>query len=128
MMALEALDSTVTAGGSTEEECSTGHVSSLHVSRNRSSRRGGHLQLSILLGYVWRRQGQHHPLSLMTAGIATSMAVGPNWQLVVDSGSEHPPLISQDLADCMGITGVRAGRATQADSTCLQLLILAVLM
>jgi len=60
----------------------------------------------------------------MTAAIATSMAVGPHWQsarVLVDSGSEHPPLISQDLAVCMGMTGVRAGGATQADSACLQL-------
>jgi len=39
----------------------------------------------------------------------------------VDSGSEHPPLISQDLPDHMGMTGVRAGGATQADGACLML-------
>ena len=39
----------------------------------------------------------------------------------MDSGSEHPPLISQDLADRMRITGVRAGGATQADGACLPL-------
>jgi len=52
------------------------------------------------------------------------MALGPHWQparVLVDSGSEHPPLISQDLADRMGMTGVRAGGTTQADCTCLPL-------
>jgi len=42
--------------------------------------------------------------------------------VLVDSGSEHPPLISQDLADRMGMTGVRAGGATQADGACLPLI------
>ena len=41
--------------------------------------------------------------------------------MLVDSGSEHPPLISQDLADRMSMTGVRAGGATQADGACLPL-------
>ena len=61
---------------------------------------------------------------MMTEAIATSMAVGPHWQparVLVDSGSEHPPLISQDLGDRMGMTGVRAGGATQADCACLPL-------
>jgi len=61
---------------------------------------------------------------MMTASITTIMAVGLHWQparVLVDSGSEHPPLISQDLADHMGMTGVRAGGATQADGTCLPL-------
>ena len=52
------------------------------------------------------------------------MAVRPHWQparVLVDSGSEHPPLISQDLEDRMGMTGVRAGGATQADGACLPL-------
>ena len=50
------------------------------------------------------------------------MAFAPHWQparVLVDSGSEHPPLISQDLADRMGMTGVRAGGATQADGACM---------
>jgi len=52
------------------------------------------------------------------------MAVRPHWQparVLVDSGSEHAPLISQDLEDRMGMTGVRAGGATQADGACLPL-------
>jgi len=52
------------------------------------------------------------------------MAVEPHWQpaqVLVDSDSEHPPVISQDLADRMGMTGVRAGGTTQADGACLQL-------
>jgi len=66
---------------------------------------------------------------MMTAAIATSMAVGPHWQparVLVDSCSEHPLLICQDLADRMGMTEVRAGGATQADGACLLFLILAV--
>ena len=69
---------------------------------------------------VRRRQGQHHPLQ----HIIPPMAVRPHWQparVLVDSGSEHPPLISQDLEDHMGMTGVRAGGATQADGACLPL-------
>jgi len=52
------------------------------------------------------------------------MLVQPHWQparVLVDSGSKHPPLISQDLTDRMGMTGVRAGEATQADGACLPL-------
>jgi len=59
--------------------------------------------------------GQHHHF----------IAVGPCWQparVLVDSGSEHPPLISQDLAVFMGMTGGRAGGATLADSARLPLL------
>ena len=40
--------------------------------------------------------------------LAASMSVGPIWErarLLVDSGSEHPPLISQSLADLMGLRG-----------------------
>jgi len=40
--------------------------------------------------------------------LAASMSVGPIWErarLLVDSGSEHPPLISQSLADQMGLRG-----------------------
>ena len=61
----------------------------------------------------------------MTAAIATSMAMALHWQparVLVDSGSEHPLLISQDLTDRMGMTGVSAGGETQADGACLPLL------
>ena len=49
--------------------------------------------------------------------LAPSISVGPTWEqasLLVDSRSEHPPLISQSLADQMGLRGPLAGRATQA--------------
>jgi len=54
--------------------------------------------------------------------LAASMWVGPEWErarLLVDSGSEHPPLISQSLADLMGLHGTPAGGATQANGDCL---------
>ena len=38
-----------------------------------------------------------------------------------DSGSEHPPLISQSLADQMGLRGPLAGGATQANGEYLPL-------
>jgi len=56
--------------------------------------------------------------------LAASMSVGPTWErarLLLDSGSEHPPLISQSLADRMGLHGPLAGKATQANSDYLPL-------
>jgi len=38
-----------------------------------------------------------------------------NTRLLVDSGSEHPPLISQTLADKLGLQGPIAGGATEAN-------------
>jgi len=56
--------------------------------------------------------------------LAASISVGPAWErarLLVDSGSEHPPLISQSLTDQMGLHGPLAGGATQANSDYLPL-------
>jgi len=56
--------------------------------------------------------------------LAASMSVGPSWErarLLVDSGSEHPPLMSQSLADRMGLRGPLAGGATQANGDYLPL-------
>ena len=56
--------------------------------------------------------------------LAASMSVGPTWErarLLVDSGSEHPPLISQSLADRMGLRRSLAGGATQANGDYLPL-------
>ena len=56
--------------------------------------------------------------------LAASMSVGPTWErarLLVDSWSEHPPLINQSLADQMGLRGPLAGGATQANSDYLPL-------
>jgi len=56
-----------------EKEYSAGHVSSLHsVSKPAKTSPAQHT------GYVRRRQGQHHPLSMMTPYIATIMAIGPH--------------------------------------------------
>jgi len=75
------------------------------------------------MGYVKRIR----PSGLETKGtditilpilLAASMSVGPAWErarLLVDSGSENPPLISQSLADRMGLHGPLAGGATQAN-------------
>lgn len=52
---------------------------------------------------------------LLTVLMGASLAAGPSWEkasLLVDSGSGHPPLLSQNLANRMGLTG----GATQADS------------
>jgi len=81
------------------------------------------------MGYVKRIR----PSGLDTRGtdttilpilLAASMSVGPAWErarLLVDSGSEHPPLISQSLADWMGLHGPLAGGATQANEDYLPL-------
>ena len=56
--------------------------------------------------------------------LAASMSVGPTWEracLLVDSRSEHPPLISQSLTDRMGLRGPLTGGATQANSDYLPL-------
>ena len=56
--------------------------------------------------------------------LAVSMSVGPTWEqarLLVDFGSEHPPLISQSLADQMELRGPLAGGATQANGDYLPL-------
>jgi len=106
-----------------EEEYSAGHVSSLHIvskpaEQERKTSPAQHT------GYVLYRQGQHHLLPMMTAAIAISIKLGLYLQparVLVDSSSEHPPLISQDLADRTGMTGVRTGGATQTDGACLQL-------
>ena len=62
-------------------------------------------------GYVKRvsstgldTKGNH--TTILPILLAASMSVGPTWErarLLVDSGSEHPPLISQSLADRMGL-------------------------
>jgi len=56
--------------------------------------------------------------------LAASVSVGPTWErarLLEDSGSEHPPRISQSLADRMGLRGPLAGGATQANGDYLPL-------
>ena len=80
-------------------------------------------------GYVKRvsstsldTKGKH--TTILPILLAASMSVGPTWErarLLVDSGSEHPPLISQSLADRMGLRGPLAGGATQANGDYLPL-------
>jgi len=56
--------------------------------------------------------------SLLSILVAASMAVGPAWEharLLMYSGSEHPPLISQLLSDWMVLHGPPAGGVTQAN-------------
>jgi len=56
--------------------------------------------------------------------LAAPMSVGPTWErarLLVDSKSEHRPLISQSLADRMGLRRPLAGGATQANGDYLPL-------
>ena len=81
------------------------------------------------MGYVRRvstpgldTKGKH--TTILPILLAASMSVGPTWErarLLVDSGSEHPPLISQSLADWMGLRGPLAGGATQANGDYLSL-------
>jgi len=81
------------------------------------------------MGYVKRvsstgldTKGKH--TTILPILLAASMSVGPTWErarLLVDSWSEHPPLISQSLADWMGLRGPLAGGATQANGDYLPL-------
>jgi len=62
--------------------------------------------------------------SMLSILVAASMTVGPAWErtrLLMYSGSEHPPLISQLLSDWMGLHGPLAGGATQANGDYLPL-------
>jgi len=62
--------------------------------------------------------------TLLPILLAASMSVGPTWELarlLVDFGNEHPPLISQSLADWMGFHAPLAAGATQANSDYLPL-------
>ena len=61
--------------------------------------------------------GPHIP-SMFAAMVCTAVAHGSKWakaRVLVDSGSEHPPLISQNMADKLGLAGLISGGATQAD-------------
>ena len=57
-----------------EEEYSAGQVSSLH-SVSKPAQQESKISLAQHTGYMRRRQGQHHPLSMMTAAIATIISV-----------------------------------------------------
>jgi len=60
----------------------------------------------------------------MAAMVGSALALRPEWEkarLLVDSGSEHPPLISQTLADRLGLQGPVARGATQANGAFLSL-------
>ena len=54
----------------------------------------------------------------MAAMVCSAVTHGQNGsptRVLVDSGSENPPLISQVLADQLGLQGKLAGGGTQAD-------------
>jgi hypothetical protein len=60
----------------------------------------------------------------MTALVCASLAQGPAWdeaRLLVDSGSEHPPLISNRMAAQLGLEGQVVSAATQANGEILPL-------
>ena len=61
---------------------------------------------------------------MFTAMVCTAVAHGSEWakaRVLVDSGSEHLPLISQNMADKLGLAGPISGEATQADGAFLPL-------
>ena len=61
---------------------------------------------------------------MFAAMVCTAVAHGTEWakaRVLVDSGSEHPPLISQSMADKLGLAGPILGGATQADGAFLPL-------
>jgi hypothetical protein len=67
---------------------------------------------------------QSHFPTLMAAMVCSAVAHGDTWanaRHLVDAGNEHPHLISQTLADTLGLSGPIAGRATQANGKYLPL-------
>jgi len=62
----------------------------------------------------------HTPVLATTMGalVCASLAQGPSWdkaRLLLDSGSEHPPLISTCMANQLGLEGQVVSAATQAN-------------
>jgi len=60
----------------------------------------------------------------MAPMVRSAVAHGYAWanaRLLVDSGSEYPPLISQTLGDTLGLLGPIAGGVTQANGEYLPL-------
>ena len=67
--------------------------------------------------------GPHIP-SMFAAMVCTAVAHGSEWakaRVLVDSGNEHPQLISQTMADRLGLDGPISEAVTQADGAFLQL-------
>jgi len=67
--------------------------------------------------------GPHIP-SMFAVMVYTAVAHGSEWakaRVLVDSGSKHPPLISQSMADKLGLAGPISGGSTQADGAFLPL-------
>jgi len=67
--------------------------------------------------------GPHIP-SMFAAMVCIAVAHGYEWakaRVLVDSGSEHPPLISQTMADTLGLASPISGETTQADGAFLPL-------
>jgi len=56
-----------------------------------------------------------HIPSMFATMVCTAVAHGSEWakaRVLVDSGSEHPPLISQNMADKLGLAGPISGEGT----------------
>jgi len=67
--------------------------------------------------------GPHIP-SMFETIVYTAVTHGSEWakaQVLVDSDSEHPLLISQNMADKLGLAGPISGETTQTDGAFLPL-------
>jgi len=79
-----------------------------------------------LVRRVPQQPHMHTPVlaTTMAALVCASLAQGPSWdtaRLLVDSGSEHPPLISTRMANQLGLEGRVVSAATQANGDILPL-------
>ena len=83
-------------------------------------------QHTALVRRVPQHPNSHTPVlaTTMAALVCASLAQGPSWdkaRLLVDSGSEHPPLISARIANQLGLEGQVVSAATQANGDVLSL-------
>ena len=98
------------------------HRRHLHIHSEQVSANKLHLihqqktgSIAQYMGYVKRIQStgldtRGTDTTILPILLADSMLVGPTWErarLLVDSGSEHPHLISQSLVDRMGLHGIK---------------------
>jgi len=83
-------------------------------------------QHTALVRRVPQQPDMHTPVlaTTMAALVCASLAQGPSWdkaRLLVDSGSEHLPLISTRMANQLGLEGQVVSAATQANGDILPL-------
>jgi len=83
-------------------------------------------QHTALVRRVPQHPNSHTPVLATTMAelVCASLAQGPSWdkaRLLVDSGSEHPPLISTRMAKQLGLEGQVVSAATQANGDVLPL-------